>query len=105
MQRSNDPCDTDLLHAFSALMDERSLSRAATRLQMSSYAVGTALERLRVIFGDPLLLRDGQRLVPTERALQLEASLQTESRTIHRMRGSPSAGWSPSRRPAARLVR
>lgn len=77
MTRANDPFDTYLLRVFSTLMNERSVSRAATRLNQSQPAISTALKRLREIFDDPLLLKDRQRMVPTERALQLEASVRT----------------------------
>jgi len=77
MSRSNDPFDTYLLRVFSMLMSERSVSRAATRLNQSQPTVTTALKRLRDIFDDPLLIKDKQRMVPTERALQLEASVRT----------------------------
>jgi len=76
MSRANDPFDTYLLRVFSILMNERSVSRAATRLNQSQPAVSTALKRLREIFDDPLLIKDKQRMVPTERALQLEASVR-----------------------------
>jgi DNA-binding transcriptional LysR family regulator len=76
MSRSNDPFDTYLLRVFSTLMSERSVSRAATRLNQSQPAVSTALKRLREVFDDPLLIKDKQRMVPTERALQLEASVR-----------------------------
>jgi DNA-binding transcriptional LysR family regulator len=128
MSRSKDPYDTYLLHVFSTLMDERSVSRTATRLERSTYVIGAALDRLRVIFDDPLLLRDGPRLLPTERALQLQDSLQrmlgdvgtSKPRSaspmpfvpplmavaVQRMRSRPQGTWTPSRRPAAaRLVR
>ncbi len=76
MTRASDPFDTYLLRVFSMLMDERSVSRAAARLDQSQPAVSAALKRLRDILGDPLLVKDKQRMVPTERALQLEASVR-----------------------------
>lgn len=76
MSRSNDPFDRHLLRVFAILMAERSVSRTAARLNQSQPAVSTALRRLREIFDDPLLLRDHQRMVPTERALQLETSVR-----------------------------
>ncbi|WP_088959053.1 helix-turn-helix domain-containing protein [Variovorax sp. HW608] len=72
----NATADVELLRVFSTLMDERSLARTATRLGRSRDAVDTALRHLRRIFGDPLLLKDGPRMAPTERALALEASLR-----------------------------
>ena len=76
MSRPDDPFDTYLLRVFSILMRERSVSRTATRLNQSQPAISTALKRLREIFGDPLLVKDKQRMVPTERALQLEVSVR-----------------------------
>lgn len=76
MSRSNDPFDTHLLRVFTILMNERSVSRSATRLNQSQPAISSALKRLREIFDDPLLIKDKQRMVPTERALQLEASVR-----------------------------
>jgi DNA-binding transcriptional LysR family regulator len=76
MSRNTDPFDTYLLRVFSMLMTERSVSRAAARLDQSQPAVSAALKRLRDILGDPLLVKDKQGMVPTERALQLEASVR-----------------------------
>ena len=76
MSRTADPFDTYLLRVFSMLMAERSVSRAAAKLDQSQPAVSAALKRLRDILGDPLLVKDKQRMVPTERALQLEASVR-----------------------------
>jgi DNA-binding transcriptional LysR family regulator len=76
MSRAHDPFDTYLLRVFSTLMTERSVSRAAAKLGQSQPAVSAALKRLRDILGDPLLVKDKQRMVPTERAMQLEASVR-----------------------------
>jgi hypothetical protein len=60
-----------LLRVFCILMSERSVSRAAERLGLSQPAMSHALQRLRVMFGDPLLLRSSKGMVPTERASQI----------------------------------
>lgn len=60
--------DLNLLVAFDALMDERSVTRAANRLRLSQPGMSNTLARLRKLFGDPLLVRDGLTLVPTPRA-------------------------------------
>lgn len=52
------------------LIHEKSVSRAAIRLNQSQPAISAALRRLRAIFNDPLLVRDKNRMVPTARALQ-----------------------------------
>lgn len=60
--------DLNLLVAFDALLAERSVTRAARRLGMSQPGTSNALSRLRKLFADPLLVRDGVALVPTPRA-------------------------------------
>jgi LysR family nod box-dependent transcriptional activator len=60
--------DLNLLVAFDALMDERSVTRAAGRLSLSQPGMSNTLARLRKLFGDPLLVREGLTLVPTPRA-------------------------------------
>src|SRR3954465_6871837 len=76
MTRSTDPVDSYLLRVLVTLVAERNVSRTAIRLNQSQPAVSTALKRLREIFGDPLLVKDKSRMVPTERALHLEVSVR-----------------------------
>lgn len=64
--------DLKLLMCFDALMAERSVSRAAQRLNLSQPAMSHALARLRRLFDDPLLLKGRGLMTPTSRALQLE---------------------------------
>ncbi|MGW4274019.1 LysR family transcriptional regulator [Streptomyces seoulensis] len=63
--------DLNLLRALDALLQENSVTRAAERLGTSPAAVSRTLARLRRAVGDPLLVRAGQGLVPTPRALEL----------------------------------
>ncbi len=63
--------DLNLLIVLDALLATESVSKASARLRLSSPAVSRALGRLRKVTGDPLLVRAGQRLVPTPRALAL----------------------------------
>ena len=63
--------DLNLLRTFDALIDERSVTRAAGRLALSQPAVSAALARLRSALGDPLFVRAQRGLVPTPRALSL----------------------------------
>ncbi len=46
--------DLNLLVALDVLLDERSVSRAAERLNLSQPAVSGTLKRLRTTFDDPL---------------------------------------------------
>ncbi|MDQ0787181.1 LysR family transcriptional regulator [Streptomyces sp. B3I8] len=57
--------DLNLLRVFDALMDTGSVAEAAGRLHLSAPATSRALSRLRRAMGDPILVRAGQRLVPT----------------------------------------
>lgn len=95
MSRQHDPFDTYLLRVFSTLMTERSVSRAAARLNQSQPAVSAALKKLRDILGDPLLIKDKQRMVPTERALQLEASVRIVLGEIDGLL-APAAAFDPA---------
>ncbi len=63
--------DLNLLVALDALLAERSVTRAARRLGLGQPATSAALARLRVLFGDPLLLRSGGAMARTELAERL----------------------------------
>ena len=63
--------DFNLLQALDALLQEGSVRGAAERLNLTAPAMSHALSRLRTMLGDPLLVRAGQRLVPTPRAIAL----------------------------------
>ncbi|MCQ4041426.1 LysR family transcriptional regulator [Streptantibioticus rubrisoli] len=63
--------DLNLLRALDALLQENSVTRAAERLGTSPAAASRTLARLRRAVGDPLLVRAGQTMVPTPRALEL----------------------------------
>jgi DNA-binding transcriptional LysR family regulator len=63
--------DVRLMRVLQILLAECSVSRTAVILGQSQPAVSLALKRLREIIGDPLLVRSGSRLVPTERGLEL----------------------------------
>ena len=63
--------DLNLLVAFDALMAERSVTRAAHRLCIGQSAMSSTLTRLRKLFDDPLLIRDGRELVATPYAESL----------------------------------
>ena len=68
--------DLNLLRVLDALLRERNVSRAAERLSLSQPAVSNALNRLRELLNDPLLVRVGRAMQPTPRALSLEAPIR-----------------------------
>ena len=67
--------DLNLLVALDALLLEASVSRAAMRIGLSQPAASHALQRLRDLIGDPLLVRNGARMELTPRALALRGPL------------------------------
>jgi len=71
MTRSTDPVDSYLLRVLVSLVTERNVSRTAIRLNQSQPAISKALNRLRSIYGDPLLVREKGGMATTERALAL----------------------------------
>jgi len=60
--------DLNLLKTLDALLDERSVTRAAERLALTQPAVSGMLNRLRAHFDDPLFIRAPHGIVPTLRA-------------------------------------
>ena len=67
--------DLNLLVALRVLIEECSVSKAAIRLNLSQSAMSRVLGRLRVLLDDPLFTRQGQHLIPTDKALDIDASL------------------------------
>ncbi|PAU65813.1 LysR family transcriptional regulator [Pseudomonas sp. PIC25] len=74
--------DMNLLVVFETLMFERNLTRAAEKLFLGQPAVSAALARLRDLFDDPLLVRNGKVYEPTLRALTILRELQPAMDTI-----------------------
>ena len=69
--------DTKLLVAFDAVMDERSVTRAAQRLNMTQQGLSGSLQRLRDLFGDPLFVREARGVSPTPRAEALAPRIKS----------------------------
>jgi len=63
--------DLNLLVTLEALLAERNVTKAAARLHLSQPAVSAQLNRLRVLFDDPLLIPAQRGMTPTARALEL----------------------------------
>jgi DNA-binding transcriptional LysR family regulator len=87
-----------------ALLMERSVTRAAARLHLSVPATSRALERCRVAFADPLLIRSGRRLEITPRGSELLSELTAALAAVdHAVR--PAAAFDPQQLRAAFTVR
>tara|TARA_B100000315_G_scaffold196052_1_gene187109 strand:- start:231 stop:1160 length:930 start_codon:yes stop_codon:yes gene_type:complete len=68
--------DGNILKTFLIILEESSVSKAAIRLNVTQSAVSYALARLRSVFKDPLFVRSGQGLTPTETAISLKDPIQ-----------------------------
>src|SRR5690348_11260346 len=74
--------DADLLMVLHAVLDSGSVSGAARRLHVSQSAVSNSLARLRELLDDPLLVRSGQRLVPTPKAARMAPLLAAAAQQL-----------------------
>ncbi len=63
--------DLNLLSALVTLVEERSTVRAAVRMHLAQSTVAGILAKLREVFDDEILVRNGRVLEPTARALEL----------------------------------
>ena len=67
--------DLNLLVALQALLEEKSVTRAAQRLFITQPAMSRVLQRLRQQLDDPLFTRTGNILIPTPKAQELQLRL------------------------------
>lgn len=68
--------DGKVLRCFLIILEENSVSKAADRMGVTQSAVSHTLAKLRRVLADPLFVRSGQGLTPTERALALKDPVQ-----------------------------
>jgi DNA-binding transcriptional LysR family regulator len=87
--------DLNLFVIFDAIFTEGGVTPASRRLNLSQPAISHALTRLREMFDDPLFVRRGQAMVPTQRARQMiesvRAALQRLETTF-----APNGAFDPS---------
>jgi DNA-binding transcriptional LysR family regulator len=83
--------DLNLLLAFSVLMQERNVSRAAERLLLGQPGLSAALRRLRETLDDELFVRVGRGLQPTPRALSIAPAIEDALSGIERAIRPPAA--------------
>ena len=77
--------DLNLLRVLDALLETGSTTLAGKRVGLSQPAVSAALGRLRHALGDPIFVRKGRMLVPTDFAQGLS---QGDDQTLVLMRRS-----------------
>ena len=90
-----DQFDLNLLIAFDAMMQERSVTRAAKRLNVTQSAMSASLRRLRDALQDELLVQRGKKMFPTPHALALAPEVGA---TLIKLRGllSTAAVFDPA---------
>ncbi|HTZ28514.1 MAG TPA: LysR substrate-binding domain-containing protein [Streptosporangiaceae bacterium] len=76
--------DLNLLIALGALLEERNLTRAGEKTNMSQPAMSGALARLRRHFDDELLVRDGRQYQLTPLARRLLPDVRDALRQVER---------------------
>ncbi len=81
--------DLNLLRVFDAMVSECNTGRAGARIGLSQPAVSAALTRLRHFTGDPLFLREGNRMVPTARAEAMAGPVRSALSAIERTLSAP----------------
>ncbi len=64
--------DGNALKTFLTVLEENSVSKAAVRLNVSQSAISHTLEKLRYAFKDPLFVRDGRGIAPTDKGKLLK---------------------------------
>ena len=68
--------DLNLLVVLDALLTEKHVTRTGIRLHLSQPAISHSLNKLRVLLDDPLLIRQGNEVVLSVRAQNLQAPLK-----------------------------
>lgn len=97
-----DGFDLNLLLAFEVLIEERNVTRAASRLHVTQSAMSASLRRLRDAFGDPILAQHGKAMVPTPYALALAPEVSLSLAALRRLT-RPNVGFDPA--TASRVFR
>lgn len=67
--------DLNLLLALDALLATGSVTNAARRIGITQPAMSNALRRLRAVFGDPILIRNGRTMLLTTWSVQVAPRL------------------------------
>lgn len=68
--------------SFEALLERRSVTKAAEQLQIGQPAMSTSLNRLRVLFEDKLFVRLGRQMQPTLKAQAIAPGVLTALQQI-----------------------
>ncbi|MBV8043172.1 HTH-type transcriptional regulator YidZ [Pluralibacter sp.] len=89
MKKSIASLDLNLLICLQLLLQERSVSRAASRMNVTPSAVSKSLAKLRGWFNDPLFVKTPQGLHPTPLAVSMEQDLADWMQMSHQLLDKP----------------
>ena len=70
--------DGRLLQIFLAIYETNSVSRAAERFDLNQSTISYSLEKLRACLGDPLFVKVGRGITPTDRATMLVPHIKAQ---------------------------
>lgn len=90
--------DLNLLVILKVLLEERSVTRAASRLHLSQSALSKSLNRLRETLDDPLFQRTAHGLKPTAHALMLGQKLPAILQDLYQLTQPPTFNPASSNR-------
>jgi DNA-binding transcriptional LysR family regulator len=76
--------DLNILVALQALLEDRNVTRAGERINISQPTMSSALARLRLHFGDELLVRSGRQYLLTPTAERLLPAVEEALRQVER---------------------
>jgi DNA-binding transcriptional LysR family regulator len=96
--------DLNLIVALDALLEERSVTRAAARIGITQSAMSHALARLRAVTGDELLVRANRGMVPTLRAETLAVPVRRALDLVASALRSPQAFDPKTARQTVRIT-
>ncbi|AOK19019.1 LysR family transcriptional regulator [Burkholderia cepacia] len=83
--------DLNLFRVLDAVYVHGGIGAAARALHLTQPAITHALNRLRIQFDDPLFVRQGNRVVPTERTRAVIADVQRHLKGLQGTARTPSA--------------
>ncbi|MFA0070589.1 LysR family transcriptional regulator, partial [Vibrio breoganii] len=75
--------DFNLIPIFVTVMEERNISKAAHRLNISQSAVSQSINRLKILFNDPLFFRESHGVSPSKLANSIYPQL---SAAVHQIK-------------------
>ena len=88
--------DLNLFRVLDAIYTQGGISAAARALHLSQPAISHSLKRLREHFGDPLFVRHGNAMLPTERTRRIIGGVQAHLRGLADAAGDHGQAFDPA---------